>query len=134
MLHVRTVLSPSRIHGFGVFADQYISKGAIIWTFEPKLDLSLPREQIRRLPALPRAYLKHFAYLSSRTNRYVLCFDNARYFNHSDMPNTRSTEKLLHSESVDIAVRNIFFGEELTTDYGEFDIEKEYKLRSVSVH
>ena len=48
---------------------------------------------------------------------YVLCFDDARYFNHSDNPNCKTIESLDDKEGVEIAGKDIQKGEELTVNY-----------------
>ena len=52
MLLVRTRLGPSTIHGIGVFADEDIPRGTIVWSFNPLIDKALTDEEIEGLPAL----------------------------------------------------------------------------------
>ena len=55
---------------------------------------------------------------------YELCSDDARFFNHSDEPNTGSI-----SNDTDVALRDIQQGEELTCDYRTFDADWQLKLK-----
>lgn len=54
---------------------------------------------------------------------YILCADNARFFNHSDNPNTHVVEDPEDEETADVASKDIQIGEELTVDYREFDAD-----------
>jgi SET domain-containing protein len=128
MLHVRTKIMPSSIEGIGLFADQFIRKGDLVWKFEPGLDITVSSERVGTLPSGARAYVRRYSYRNVVSRQYVLCFDDARYFNHSDTPNTRSILVPGEPESIDVAVRDIRPGEELTTDYTEFDAEHAIKL------
>jgi hypothetical protein len=38
MLLVRTTLRPSGVHGLGLFADEFIPKGFVIWRFDGHVD------------------------------------------------------------------------------------------------
>lgn len=127
MLHVRTTIKPSPIHGIGLFADQHIKKGTIVWQFEPGLDLVVCEPRFRNLPAFIQTYLKRYAYLN-RNNCYVLCFDDAKHFNHAAKPNVVGVPSLSADEDIDIAARDIAPGEELTTNYSEFDGSIDAKL------
>lgn len=57
-----------------------------------------------------------YAYLDKELGRYVLCFDDMRFINHSSHnPNIASTPR--H----DVAARDIHEGEELFCDYRCFE-------------
>ena len=121
MLLIKTFIGPSRINGIGLFTDQFIPKNSITWKITPDLDLARSAEELEKLSKIARTtFLKH-AYLSTRTGLYVLCFDDARFFNHSDMPNIGDANSPDSEEGVDIALRDILVGEELTCDYRLFD-------------
>jgi SET domain-containing protein len=47
MLLVKTRLDRSQISGIGLYADEFIPKGTIIWRFTPGLDLKLNQEQLQ---------------------------------------------------------------------------------------
>ena len=73
---------------------------------------------------------KNYCYRSIQTGRYILPFDDARYFNHADDPNCAEGKDIAPTEGErpDIASRDIQEGEELTNDYRAFDAEFEYKM------
>lgn len=63
--------------------------------------------------------LMTYSYLDRRGR--VLCWDHGRFVNHSCEPNCCST-----GFDLEIAVRDIRPGEELTDDYGTFNIDYEF--------
>ncbi len=127
MLLVKTKLAMSEIQGLGVFADQFIPAGAVVWELHPQFDLQFPLEALNELPQFARDRIMHFAYVDKRTGMGILCADDARFMNHSDDPNTRTIVDENGHEH-DLAVRDIHPGEEITCDYHEFDDDVAAKL------
>ena len=128
MLLVRTKLGQSRIHGIGLFADQFISKGTSVWEPTPGFDLYFSKRDLDNLPKITKNYLAVYSYLDIHINKYVLNFDNTRFMNHSDDPNIISTYPIGNREGISIALRDIKRGEELTCNYKEFDKNYAEKL------
>lgn len=116
MLLVKTRIARSSIHGFGLFAAERIDKDTPVWRFTPHFDLDLDPAILETQPAVFRERLLHYGYIDPRINRYILCCDDARFINHSNMPNLR-TDYSLDPYGIDIAARDIDAGEELTIDY-----------------
>lgn len=116
MLRIPTYLSPSRIHGIGLFAAESIPAGAPIWEFSPGFDLDLPEALVSAQPELAQRALRHYGYVDPRLRRYILCADDYRFANHSDTPNVVS-DLSQSPYGIDRAARDIEPGEELTVDY-----------------
>ncbi len=119
MLLVKTFLDKSTIHGIGLFAAERIRRGTVIWRLTPGVDVLLGPEQIEALPAASRWQIEKYTYLDRMLGRFVLCGDDARFFNHSDDPNCHD-----HPDAeggFTVAARDIAPGEELTSDYASFD-------------
>jgi SET domain-containing protein len=57
----------------------------------------------------------------SRISYYILCSDDACFFNHAETPNTESREVAGEDEVITVAKRDIQPGEELTDDYRTFE-------------
>jgi hypothetical protein len=112
MLRVKTRIGPSAIHGIGLFADQDIARGTLIWEYMPTFDVTFDREAFERLPAESQRHVDKYAFLDREQNVFVLCGDDARFMNHSAEPNTWEV-----SESCTLAARDIRAGEEITCDY-----------------
>jgi len=128
MLLVKTKLGKSSIEGIGLFADQFIPVGTIVWEFTPELDIVISERELDRLPDLVRRYFLRYTYLNARDKRYILSLDDARFQNHSEHPNLVSLETPNQPEPIDVAARDIFPGEELTTNYKSFDHDFRRKL------
>ncbi len=126
---VPTRVGPSAIEGIGAFAVQDISKGTIVWRFDPVIDRLYDPAALDTMHPVIRDFLMRYAYLHAKTGKYVLCCDNSRFVNHADDPNTQGEfPPGEHPEGVDRAVRDIRAGEEITCDYRTFDEDVALKL------
>ena len=130
MLLVKTKIKPSKIHGIGLFADQFIPKGMIVWRFTPGFDLEVSKKALLKLSKPSREQFFNYCYQDYKTRKYILNFDDARFFNHSEKPNTRDIRpidsSLVGSEM--IAIKDIKNGEEITYNYKEEDIDYNRKF------
>lgn len=116
MLLIKTKIAVSKIHGLGLYADQFIPKGTVTWEFNPAVDIAFSDEEAMALPEIARKTFFHYTYFDKELNKHVLCFDDQRFINHSaDEWNIESTP---HQ---DVAVRDIQQDEELLCDYYKFD-------------
>lgn len=97
--------------GRGVFATRPIPRGTIVWALDV-LDQRFHPSEVAVLPAYAKAQLQKYAYVDARGD-HVLCWDHARFFNHSCDANCLSV-----GYEFELAVRDIAAGEELTDDYG----------------
>lgn len=105
--------------GWGVFATRYIPKGTITWVLDA-LDQVLFGQDISSLPASLQEKLEIYSYLNGRGER-ILCWDHARFINHSCRPTS-----LAPGLDLEIAVRDIQPGEEITDDYGSLNVESAF--------
>jgi hypothetical protein len=71
MVCVNVKVLPSKIHGLGVFAGQFIPKGAIIWRYTSGFDLKYSKDEISKLPATAQKYLETYSWLSKKSDKYV---------------------------------------------------------------
>ncbi|HEX8910548.1 MAG TPA: SET domain-containing protein [Anaeromyxobacteraceae bacterium] len=116
---MKTYLAESGIHGIGLFAAQPVRKGTVVWRLDPTLDLELTEAQILALAPPARDQIRKYTYLDLVRGTYVLCGDDARFFNHSDEPNCHDFPDA--DGGTTVAARDIGEGEELTSDYSRFD-------------
>lgn len=115
MIHPHTeLLRTNRLIGYGVFATARIPRGTITWVHDP-LDQRLEPADAERLPELLRAAVERYCY-RELDGAYVLCWDHARFNNHSCQPSCRTVGDF------DIAVRDITAGEELTIEYATINV------------
>jgi uncharacterized protein len=123
MLLVKTYVDKSKIHGIGLFANEFIPKGTIIWQYNSIVDRIATESEIKQLRLIlePDVY-KELRYPISRLekNIYVIYGDNTKFTNHSENPNIVSGDGLFT-----IADRDINIGEELTENYLDIYYDEE---------
>lgn len=106
----------------GLFADEFIPKGKIVWKFTSGFDVKLSKKDLVKLSSSVKKRVLDYIYLDQKTGDYILCRDNARFFNHSITPNTvQSYEEGKYGQTV--AVKDIKKGKEITCDYRTFDAD-----------
>lgn len=122
MIHPHTELQfISEKIGYGVVATKFIPKGTITWALD-KLDRTFTPEQIRIMDPLYQKVLDTYTYRNPQGN-YILCWDNARFINHSSKSNCVTT-----AYEFEIAVRDISPGEQLTDDYGYLNLDEPFEV------
>ena len=123
MLLVKTYLDKSKIQGIGLFSDEFIPKGTLIWKFVPGFDFVLTKKELNKLPKVAKSWVLHYGYYNKSEGGYVICVDDARFLNHSENSNTHDEDK-----KGTITTRDIKKGEEIICNYFEFDADAELKL------
>ena len=124
MILVKSKLDKSSVHGIGLFAKEFIAKGTLVWKFDERFELVLSKEELAKLSPAAKEQFLNYAYISKKTGRYILCFDDSRFFNHSLSANVKCEVPENPDSDDDLvcfAVRDIKPKEELTCDYREFD-------------
>ena len=120
MLHPHTEIKfISHEIGYGVVATRFIPKGTVTWV-QDKLDRKFSPAEIEHLDDLYKDILTKYTYRDNHGN-FVLCWDNARFINHSFNSNCITT-----AYEFEIAVRDILPGEELTDDYGYLNVTEPF--------
>ncbi len=124
MLRVKTYLSKSTIPeaGNGLFANEFIPKGTIVWA-QSEGDLVVENSTYIGLNTQQKAYIDKYAFLDTVSKQRILCGDNGKYMNHSETPNVSDTDPLYT-----IALVDINKDEEIFCDYSTFDAEWKSKL------
>ena len=115
MLQVKTTIDKSNMHGIGLYAAQFIPKGTVTWEYTPEFDNCYPLDCIKRMPKHIKKRFLDYSYIDYKQNKYVLCFDDQRFINHSNKPNIKSTPNM------DVALRDIKKGEEMTCNYEDYE-------------
>lgn len=106
--------------GFGVFATTFIPKGTLTWALDD-LDQILEAEVVEALDADRKKTVLKYSYRNQR-GQYILCWDNGRFVNHSFHANCIGT-----AYEIEIAVRDIYPGEQLTDDYGTLNVDEPFE-------
>jgi hypothetical protein len=120
MLHPATELRyVNPVIGYGVFATEFIPKGTITWVLDD-LDQIISPGTSERLPPILADALEKYSFFSGRGER-ILCWDHSRFLNHSCNPTS-----LAPGLDLEIAIRDIQEGEEITDDYGALNVEEAF--------
>ncbi len=122
MIHPDTELKfISDVIGYGVVAKKFIPKGTITWV-QDELDQVFTPEKLEKISPLMREYLDIYCFTNGAGN-HILCWDNAKFVNHSFKPSCMST-----AYDFEIAIRDIHPGEQLTDDYGYLNISEPFEV------
>jgi SET domain-containing protein len=124
MYQVKVSVKESRIDGEGVFADQEIELGQIVWIFDKQHDKIMTQVESKQLSTEERQQLERIGYLSPWSGLWVYPPDGdpAQYTNHSDANNLSAKfDESVSNEPYFIANRHIRLGEEITNNYHQFD-------------
>lgn len=129
MIHIKYRLDKSEKHGIGLFADQDIKKGELIYTASPTLDLNITKEQFESLNESEQREMKYWGFWIEKDKVWHVDFDVSKFINHStEATVTQDTTK---DDAYLIATRDIKAGEELTQNYLEFESEEVLKSRGI---
>jgi len=101
--------------GHGVFATENIPKGTILWVMD-NLDQCFSAVQLAAIALIQRDVILNHSF-RNRRGEFVFCWDHTRYVNHSFAPNSYPT-----AYGLEIAIRDIKKGEQITNDYGFLNI------------
>jgi SET domain-containing protein len=113
MLKVKTKLDRSKIAGIGVFADQEIKKGEVIWQMNNLSVFKITTEDYEKLSQEEKDFIEEKDYYWIDENgSYMIPLDDSRFINHSDNPNVVDKD-----DYCCIADKNIALGEEITMNY-----------------
>ncbi|MCM8570938.1 SET domain-containing protein [Gramella jeungdoensis] len=112
--------------GFGVVATKLLPKGTITWV-QDELDLVFPPDKPEELKPLTRELLEKYSFRNQK-GEHILCWDIAKYVNHSFRSNCLST-----AYNFEVAIRDIKAGEELTDDYGYLNLSESFTPRDEGV-
>lgn len=138
MLVIDTAVRPSSVHGTGLFCQEALPEGRLIWVLHKNFDPMFSAEEWLLLPVPAKEYLRTYMYWSLKHKKYVACLDNSRFMNHSSSPNTKSVffsnieslpahikntlsyEQWLQIDIIEgfvVAAKNIEANEEILCDY-----------------
>jgi hypothetical protein len=120
MLHPHTELRHvDDVIGYGVFATRLIPKGTITWVRDD-LDQTFRPEELSQFAPEYQQLLEKYSFLD-RVGNAVLCWDLARYINHSC-----EATCLAAGYEFEVAIRDIEAGEELTDEYGTLNLQESF--------
>jgi len=106
--------------GHGVVATRFIPKGTITWV-QDELDQIYTPQQVAKMQKLSQEMIDKYSFRNNKGN-FVLCWDISKYVNHSFKSNCLTT-----AYDFEVAIRDIYPGEELTDDYGYLNVTEAFK-------
>lgn len=112
--------------GYGVFATALIPKGTITYV-KDGLEIEVSPAQYEGMAAPLQASVEKYSYIDERGYR-IISWDFAKYVNHCCQCNTMST-----GYGFEMALRDILPGEQLTDEYGIFNLTEEIPLHCSQV-
>jgi hypothetical protein len=122
MIHPNTVLKfISETIGYGVYAAQDIPEGSIVYVKDSLELIITPTDYLLHTPEM-KTVVDKYSYIDEKGNR-IISWDFAKYVNHCCNCNTIST-----GYGFEIAIRNIKAGEQITDEYGIFNLDEEMTL------
>lgn len=102
--------------GYGLFATAFIPKGTITYVKDP-LELEVSPAQMATFEHTLVEVIEKYSYKDEQGNM-IMSWDLGKYVNHSCDANTMST-----GYGFEIAIRDIEIGDQLTDEYGIFNLE-----------
>lgn len=123
MLKVKTRLKMSTIPdaGLGLFAEEFIPKGTLIWELDINIDRLISKIEFEKMDEVYKKFITTYGFTTEDYPFIILCADNARFVNHSVPGNMIGGEKKFSSMEQSFAVRDIHPGEEILENYSIFD-------------
>ena len=107
--------------GYGVFATAFIPEGTIVYV-KDSLELTVTESEYNQHMPEMQEIIEKYSYIDKNGNR-ILSWDFGKYVNHCCNCNTMST-----GYGFEVAIRDIHPGEEITDEYGIFNLESEMFL------
>ncbi len=107
--------------GYGVFATSLIPEGTIVYVKDSLELVVSPTDYLCHSPEMQEV-IEKYSYIDEKGNR-IISWDFAKYVNHCCHCNTIST-----GYGFEMAIRDIEPGEQITDEYGIFNLEKEMVL------
>ena len=108
--------------GYGVFATHFLPRGTITYV-KDSLEMEITPEDFEGYVPEMQEVIEKYSYIDEKGVR-IVSWDFAKYVNHCCNCNTMST-----GYGFEIAIRDIQPGEQVTDEYGIFNINHEMELQ-----
>ena len=130
MIHIKYKLNTSAHHGIGLFVDEALTKGQLIYTPSPRLDVNLTQEEFDSLEKREQEEMQYWGFFDTNNQKWHVDFDVSHFINHSYEATV--TQHPEHSDTYLVATRDVAQGEELTQNYLEFETEEDLRRRGIA--
>jgi len=129
MIHIKYKLDKSDKHGIGLFADEDLKKGQLVYTASPLLDVNITQAQFDSLTDREKDEIHWWGFFDEPSQRWHVDFDVSKFINHSKEGTV--TQDASHKEVYLVTTRDVNKGEEMTQNYLEFESEEDLKKRGI---
>ncbi|MBI3633008.1 MAG: SET domain-containing protein [Candidatus Vogelbacteria bacterium] len=129
MIHIKYKLYRSNKHGIGLFTDEDLRKGQLVYTASLVLDLNITQEQFDSLNDAEQNEVRWWGFKIEDEGTWHVDFDVSKFINHSYEPTV--TQDKDHKDAYLVATRDIIKGEELTQNYLEFETAEDLRRRDI---
>ncbi len=129
MIHIKYKLDKSKFHGIGLFADEDIAKGQIVYTASLLLDTNITKEQFDSLDEKEKREMRWWGFWDEPNQVWHSDFDVTKFVNHSTKATLTQDSKF--KDAYLIATRDIKKDEELTQNYLEFETKEDLRARGI---
>lgn len=123
MIHPKTTLRfINEEVGYGLFATEFLPKGTITYV-KDSLEIEISPKEFERHSKELQEVIERFSYIDQHGMR-VISWDFGKYVNHCCQCNSIST-----GYGFEIAIRDIQPGEQITDEYGIFNLTEPMELQ-----
>lgn len=123
-------MKESGLHGVGLFSDQTIKQGELVYTASPLLDLNITQQEFDTLNQNEKDELLWWGFFDQPSQMWHVDFDVSKFINHSYEASL--TQAKDHDEAYLVAARDISAGDELTQNYLEFETQADLARRGIA--
>ncbi len=129
MIHIKYKLDRSEKHGIGLFTDQDLVAGHLVYTASPLLDVNLTQEEFDSLTEREKEEFQWWGFFDESSQRWHVDFDVSKFINHA--VDATVTQDGNHTEAYLVTTRAVKKGEELTQNYLEFESAEDLQRRGI---
>lgn len=129
MIHIKYALKTSDLHGIGLFTDEPLKKGQLVYTASPDLDLNITQEQFDSLDQKEKDEILWWGFFDEPSQKWHVDFDVSKFINHAK--DATVTQDDSHDDAYLVAARDIAVGEEITQNYLEFESPEDLQRRGI---
>ncbi|OGM74552.1 hypothetical protein A2382_01395 [Candidatus Woesebacteria bacterium RIFOXYB1_FULL_38_16] len=131
MIHIKYRLDKSQLHGIGLFTNENLKKGQLVYTASLLLDVNLSQKDFDLLDEKEKKEVKWWGFWDEPNQVWHVDFDVSRFINHSSTPTLIQLPQ--HKEAYLVTTRNVQTGEELTQNYLEFENKEDLQKRGIKL-
>ena len=87
-LIIKTYIKETLNKGIGLFSNQFIKQGEIMWIYENNFIKRYTLEEFNKMEPLQKEFLEHYGVIEF-DGMWLLDLDDTRFINHSNDPNVK---------------------------------------------